>query len=60
MVKVIFIRHGYSVFNKERRFCGQYDAPLIGFNAKQVQHTGYGGSFSVEDQVDGQLQLIAR
>ena len=28
MVKFIIVRHGYSVFNKERRFTGQIDAPL--------------------------------
>lgn len=28
MVQFIIVRHGYSVFNKERRFTGQIDAPL--------------------------------
>ena len=28
MVKFIIVRHGYSVFNKERRFTGHVDAPL--------------------------------
>ena len=28
MVKFIIVRHGYSVFNKEKRFTGQIDAPL--------------------------------
>lgn len=28
MVTFIIVRHGYSIFNKERRFTGQIDAPL--------------------------------
>ena len=28
MVRFIIVRHGYSVFNKERKFTGQIDAPL--------------------------------
>ena len=28
MVKFIIVRHGYSVFNKEKRFTGQIDAAL--------------------------------
>lgn len=28
MVKFIIVRHGYSIFNKEKRFTGQIDVPL--------------------------------
>ena len=28
MIKFIIVRHGYSVANKDKRFCGQNDVPL--------------------------------
>ena len=39
MVKFVIIRHGYSVFNKERRFTGQCDVDLDSVGFKQAQDT---------------------
>lgn len=36
MVKFIIIRHGYSTFNKERRFTGQIDIPLDEIGVEQA------------------------
>ena len=36
MVKFVIVRHGYSIFNKERRFTGQIDAPLDERGVKQA------------------------
>ncbi len=39
MVKLIIIRHGYSLFNKEKRFSGQYDVALDSVGLSQAQDT---------------------
>lgn len=40
MTKLIFIRHGQSVANKERIFAGWYDAPLTDLGIEQAKLTG--------------------
>lgn len=37
MVRLILLRHGYSLFNKERRFSGHYDVPLDEIGKRQAQ-----------------------
>lgn len=37
MVRFIFVRHGLSVCNQERRFAGQLDAPLADMGHKQAK-----------------------
>ena len=39
MVKFVIIRHGYSVYNKERRFTGQCDVDLDSAGLEQAQDT---------------------
>ena len=39
MVKLLLIRHGYSEFNKQKRFCGQFDAPLTEQGREQARVT---------------------
>lgn len=39
MVKFIFARHGFSVFNKEKRFSGQFDVELNEVGLKQAKET---------------------
>lgn len=40
MTKLIFLRHGLSVTNKEHRFCGQMDAPLSDIGMIQAEAAG--------------------
>ena len=40
MVKFIFIRHGYSIYNKEKRFTGQKDIPLDEIGFIQAERAG--------------------
>ena len=37
MTKIIFVRHGYSESNKEKRFCGQRDVPLDALGHSQAE-----------------------
>ena len=39
MVKLLIVRHGYSEFNKARKFCGQFDAPLTEQGREQAKVT---------------------
>lgn len=39
MVKLIIVRHGYSVANQERKFSGQMDTPLTEIGVKQAIET---------------------
>ena len=39
MVKFIIARHGFSVFNKEKRFSGQFDVELNEVGLKQAKET---------------------
>lgn len=39
MVKFIIIRHGYSQFNKEKKFTGQTDVPLDALGVLQAERT---------------------
>ena len=41
MVKFIIVRHGYSIYNKERRFTGQIDAPLDERGIEQAACTAH-------------------
>ncbi|CAH8515187.1 unnamed protein product [Schistosoma turkestanicum] len=38
--KIVFIRHGESVYNEENRFCGWYDADLSGQGIKEAMQAG--------------------
>ena len=40
MTKILFVRHGESIYNKERKFTGQKDIPLTELGEKQAQATG--------------------
>ena len=37
MIRFIFVRHGLSVCNQERRFAGQFDAPLAELGYRQAE-----------------------
>lgn len=40
MVKFVIVRHGYSIYNKARKFTGQLDIPLDEIGLMQAQNTG--------------------
>lgn len=40
MVRLVVVRHGYSLFNKEKRFTGQADVPLTEKGIEEARLTG--------------------
>ena len=40
MYKVVFIRHGESVYNEENRFCGWHDADLSAKGEQEAEAAG--------------------